>query len=286
VGGETPRTEGETAFESYLRSVGVPFTFEEAVAGTTKRPDYCVVVGGEICRFEVKQFDSQLGDFGGGVFDAYSPLREKFEAARKKFKGLRGTASCTLVLFNNGKPLVFLDPDTVFEAMLGNLGITFPVNTRTGAGDMTRVKHAFLGGGKMLRYAKGGRDPIAAQNTTISAVVAVSASSLHSRRVLLAVAHQERALGRRLPPSEWWAVAEKIEAETVLRVRVYENPYAVRRLSPAFGCGPWDERFGPEGDRLVRIRVGAELAKLEAEEAAAGIQVDPWKESETWPANP
>ena len=37
-------------------------------------------------------------------------LREKIEAARKKFKGLNGTASRPLVLYNNGKPLVFLTP--------------------------------------------------------------------------------------------------------------------------------------------------------------------------------
>lgn len=278
-------TEGELAFETYLSSLGLMFAFEEPVPGTTKRPDYRVDLDGQPSRFEVKQFDPQLEDFheGAGTFDPYPPLRAKIQAARQKFHGLKGTASCSLVLYNNGKPLIFLDPMHVYGAMLGNVGITFPLNTKTGVGDMSRMRNAFLGGGKMLRYAKGGKEPVAPQNTTISAIVAVSTLDVGYRRFAIAVAQRERQLGRDLSLEERLAMIEESNetetglGEAALRVRVYDNPYAVTPLNLAFGRGPWDERFGPNAGHLDRVFVGVDLAELEEQEVATGIKVNTWR---------
>ncbi len=280
------RAAGEQVFENYLALLGIKdFGFEEEVEGTTRRPDYRINIEGEPARFDVKQFDPQPEDLpnGFGCYSPYPPLREKINAARLKFKGLKGTASCSLVLYNNGKPLVMLSPLPVYGAMLGDVGLTFPIDTRTGIGDAARMKQAFLGGGKMIRYAKGGKEPIAPQNTTISAIVALGVVRVGQCRFDVAVSTRRRALGRDLSQEEWWSMLDEWNAATpglgeyALRARIYENPFAVKPLSRTFGRGPWDVRFGPEGDSLVRLYVGPELARLEDDEKAAGIQVNPWK---------
>jgi hypothetical protein len=65
--------------------------------------------------------------------------------------------------------------------------------------------------------------------------------------------------------------------ESSIRVRVYDNPYAAKQLTQAFGVGPWDDRFGPEAGHLKRMFIGPELTELEEEETEAGITVQPWK---------
>lgn len=117
------KTEGEQAFEAYLASVGLAFGFEEKVPGTTKRPDYRVDLEGEPAYFEVKQSDPQPSDshLGCGFFDPYRPVREKINAARKQLQGPKG-ASCSLVLYNNHTPLIFLDPPTVYGPCSGTRG--------------------------------------------------------------------------------------------------------------------------------------------------------------------
>lgn len=280
-------TEGELAFEVYLESVGLPFAFEEPVPGTAKRPDYRLTLDERASRFEVKQFDPRPEDFrsGAGMINPYPPLREKIESARKKFKGLKGMASCSLVLYNNGRPFIFLDPTHVYGAMLGDVGFTFPFDPKTGHGDVSQLEHAFLGGGKMHRYEKGTINPIASQNTTISAIVVVCGLDIGYRRMAIAIALRERELGRdlsfdeRVAMMEDWSRREPGLQEGTIRVRVYENPYAEVPLSPSFAMGAWDERFGakPSGTNLTRLRVGSALEALEAEQTVAGIKVDPWE---------
>lgn len=122
----------------------------------------------------------------------------------------------------------------------------------------------FLGGGKMIRYRKG--EPLGPQNTTISAIVAVGALPLGSRRFQVA-----RRL-RQLSDDETSTMLQ----DRVLRVRVYENPNAAKPLSHIFGRGSWDERFGTQDDYLRRLYVGPDLLSLEQDETAVGIHVDPW----------
>jgi hypothetical protein len=287
VGDEAaPRTGGERFFEEYLGSVGITnFAFEEDVKGTRKKPDYRITLDGEINRFDVKQFDPTPEDLPVtfGCFGPYPLLREKIEAARRKFKGLKGSAPCSLVLFNNGRPLVFLSPQPVYEAMFGDVGWTIPFDTSTGAGDDTRMKREFLGHGKMFRYSKDGKQRVAAQNTTISAIVVVSEWNVGERRLAVALARRRLDLGRELSGDERFAVLDDWGArdpgirEVAIRVRIYENPLAIRPLSPSFGRGPWDQRFGRYDDSIVRLFVGPELAKLEADQEVVGIDVDPWK---------
>ena len=142
----TNKTISEQLFEAYLNASGLPdFRFETPQDGTSKRPDYSLNAVNTEILFELRQFDQTAADFNfvGGAYDPYRPVREKIEAARKKFKDLERFCCC-LVLFNNDRPLVDLGWQFIYGAMLGNLGFSMPVNlcrTRSSrrVADTTRV---------------------------------------------------------------------------------------------------------------------------------------------------
>lgn len=121
------RTVSERLFERYLRDRGQRWTYEKRFAGTLKRPDYTVVIGGQETVFDVKEFEATPDDVltGVGAFDPYEAVRAKIHGVREQFKDLKHLPCC-LVLFNANKPLVDLRPMFVLGAMLGNAGITFP----------------------------------------------------------------------------------------------------------------------------------------------------------------
>lgn len=167
---EAPRTPGELVFEKYLNSQHIPFEFEKDHPGKSKKPDYTIEWEDRPIVFDVKDFDPPDEPLKGfGQFDPYPPIREKIDQGRKKFKEYKEYC-CGLVLFDAGRPLVFLDtPMTILGSMYGDSGFTFPFNTETGVGDASQTKQAFLGRGKMIRpnWTK-------AQNTTLSAIITVS----------------------------------------------------------------------------------------------------------------
>ena len=177
-------TEGDRVFASYLDSQGLPYDFEQPVAGTTKRPDFRIMLNGEPSLFEVKQFDPSPEDVRGGLghFDMYGPLREKINAAGKKFKGLKGTAPCSLVLYNSAKPFVFLGASQLYRAMLGEVRATFPIDPKTGRGDASQLKWEFQQGGKMRWYKKGTNETLRAVNTTISSIIVIDTIDIGQRR--------------------------------------------------------------------------------------------------------
>src|SRR5262249_62152599 len=84
---------------------------------------------------------------------------------------------------------------------------------------------------------------------------------------------RERELGRPLELQEFVEFSESLRLEgldpslSVLRVIVYENPYARVPLRRGIFDGRFDECFGPMGDRIGRVSVGEELRALEAWES-------------------
>lgn len=267
----------EQLFEAYLSGSGLAdFRFEPPQEGTLRRPDYSLKVRDTEILFEIKQFDPTNADFhlGGGYYDPYGVLREKIEAARKKFKDLEKYCCC-LVLYNNNKPLVDLDWQFIYAAMFGNLGIQFPVNTETGAGDMSKTKQVFHGGGKMFRYKNG--DPIAAQNTTISAILVLRQYMVGNKRFEIAIKRKEKELGRKLELPEFMDEIESAKGTGMdfslsqLRVICHENPVARIQLPRELFRGPYDERYGDSEGRIVRLFCGSHIAALEKEAADAGL---------------
>src|SRR5260370_30395828 len=159
-------TIGEETFKRYLVSQSIKdFQFEKLAEGKTRPPDYTITRDREYL-FEVKDFDpTDIGD--GGFYDGYARIRNKIDAARKKFKEYEGWP-CSLVLYNNDAPLVdIVTPEEVLGAMYGDAGVVIPFNTETGesAGE---AQSAFLGRGKMI--SPGWKEPA---NTRISALISL-----------------------------------------------------------------------------------------------------------------
>jgi hypothetical protein len=278
VGKETaPRkTESEVLFEEYLNASGLTmFQFEPEMPGTAKRPDYRLVFDGACCLFEVKEFTATPEDFrrGFGAYDPYHPIREKINAAREKFHGLKDHCCC-LVLYNREKPLIHLDWQFVYGAMLGNLSIRTPFK-QSRAGLVLHEEEAetgfFGGGGKMVRTKD--RQPIEPQNTTISAILVLEQFPVGKRRFDTSVAKTERELGRKLTLEEYLEMVEHSRGTerdislAQLRVVVCQNPYGRKPLSEKLFSGPYDERYGLDkrtGDRITRVFAGEQIVALES----------------------
>ena len=236
---EGRRTPGETIFEDYLARQNLPFEFEKEHPGKSKRPD-TITWDAKTIVFDVKDFDAPPNvRMGAGTFDPYPRIREKIEQGRDKFKSFKEFC-CGLVLFNVGHPEVRLHEEHIMlGSMYGDSGFTFPVNTETGVGDISKMERAFLGRGKMLRPNRN-----APQNTTISAVITLSQIRPHYLS-LLDMVHERR----RTSPAEIFNEAERTipnfdPDRAIPRVIVWHN--AVARIPFPEGpfCGPYDTHFG------------------------------------------
>jgi hypothetical protein len=265
------RTESELLLESILNDRGhTQFEFERAFEGTPRRPDYTLTHDGGLVLFEVKEFEAAPEDFrtGFGSFDPYGPIREKLDAAREKFKGLK-KYPCCVVLYNSQKPLVDLRWEFVYGAMLGNLTFSLPLHMDgTDPTPEMEVTTQFGEKGKMHRERNG--VPFEPQNTTISAVIVVQHLDVGARRFRGYIRELQASRGEAVSLEEHLHLMEA-ESGTPrdvslrhLRVVVHENPYARIPMPRDLFVGPFDERYGPVDRGIGRIFAGVELLKLPA----------------------
>jgi hypothetical protein len=240
-------TIGEALFEEYLISQGyADFVHERQNEGKNKRPDYTVRVDREYL-FEVKDFVQTKPFPPMGSFDDYTPIREKIDAGRKKFKEYKGQPCC-LVLYNVNVPLLELhSPEVMFGAMEGNFGITMLVDVEKGKVDESTIQHAFLDGGKMIRPKTS--EP---QNTTISALITVRHVHIGSMRY-----RKYYMDGTNLPPEqreEYFRREVPFDTEEKhLGVIIWENRFAKVPFPRNIFCGIYDERFIYDGQQIDRI---------------------------------
>ena len=264
------KTAGELVFEEYLESARISFQFEQLFPGSSRPPDYSLEHEGNWLLFDVKDFRGQAKDFratGFSSYDPYAPIRIKIEKGKAKFKNLK-TYPCALVLYNDEKPLVDLRPLFIYGAMLGNVAFSFPVDTTTGTGDLSKETTVFAGGGKMIQYGPRTR-PIGPLNTTISAVIVIGRLMVGQKLCLDWLKEEEEKLGRRMT---WHESVKAIEScagtpkdvtRTELRVIVRENPYARIKWPQSLFRGSWDEHYGMEGDYIRRLYAGADRLEWE-----------------------
>jgi hypothetical protein len=263
------KNKSEMLLEGYLRTCGyTDYDFEPEIQGTSKRPDYRLRwAGGEVL-LEVKEFRAEPADFrtGGGFFDPYTPLREKINAARAKFKGLKQYCCC-LVLYNVDKPLIILDWQHVYGAMLGNVGWSVPINVPgSPAPEDAEISSIFMSGGRMHRERAG--VPFAPQNQTVSAIVVLGRVPAGERLFHAEMRDRELQQGTRFELEEFIQQLE-LARETPrdprrrpLRVVVHDNPYARLLFPPELFRGPWDERYGGLDGRVQQLFQGEEIARL------------------------
>jgi hypothetical protein len=266
--GVPQKNQSEMLLEGYLRSHGyADFDFEPEIPGTTRRPDYRLRWHGGEVLLEVKEFRGTAEDFtsGFGVFDPYPPLREKIDAARDKFSKLKEHCCC-LVLYNVDKPLILLDWQHIYGAMLGNVGWSVPLDLpgRPTAED-TEIRSIFMAGGKMHRERSG--VPVAPQNQTVSGIIVLSRVTVGERLFNAEMrAREERngpvGLEERFRELELASGTPLDFRYRPLRVVVHENPYARIPIPMELFRGPWDERYGARDGRVQQLFLGEEMAKL------------------------
>jgi len=270
------KTTSELRFEEYLKSNGLGyFQFEKEIRGTSRRPDYSLTFMGQEILFEVKEFkstgDEVKNDNKAHTYDPYLHIREKIGAGRKKFKDLESYCCC-LVLWNEEKPLVFLEwPELIYGAMLGDLAIRIPIEP-AGQYLVTGESQAVYSaqGGKMVH--KEGQQ-VVVENRTISAVLVLEDLDVGQRRFGVEVRRAEKE-GKKLSPVEFFEMFERAKGTEKdyglkeLRISVYENPYARKRPPAEMFRGPYDKRYGLADGYVTLLFAGARILDLERLEAS------------------
>ena len=222
----------ESLFETYLLSQGLKiFEYEKVWNHIPTHPDYTVHRDSEPYLFEVKQFKNQT--FPNGcppVFtpDRYRRIRENINQAQSQLKYFRDRV-CAVVLYTLDPFIRLNEPSVILGAMYGDLGFTTLYDKTTGRAVPYSTKRAFLRNGKMFRIESG--QP---QNQTISALVT------------LRLVGETKAVG----------------------VIVWENYYARNPFPRDMFCGPYDQRWGKDGDSMTRIFVGERLLDYEKQQAS------------------
>jgi len=267
----SPRNASELLFEEYLTEHDYnDWSHEPAIEGKIKNPDYLLNHAGDSHIFEAKEFDGPILPPGfAGAYNPYRPIRAKINQAARQFKEYK-VFSCSLVLANPKSAFVRLDdPLLIFGAMLGNLGFQIPVGFLSGEDQPSEngfpeepIEQVFRAGGKMINYQRE-----AAQNTTISSIIVICTYPLRQRRMQMALDNSERESGKPIPDEDAWTAttetAPVTNADRVVRAIVHENPYARIPLSRDLFVGPFDERWGAEGEFIKRLYVGAEASRFE-----------------------
>ncbi|HYI10939.1 MAG TPA: hypothetical protein VEK57_17920 [Thermoanaerobaculia bacterium] len=262
-------TRGETVFAEYLAASGIPFDFERAQTGRSKRPDFAINWNGVDCFFDVKDREkSDLveddplappGDdemlFGGAIDPPYRWIREQIEQGRRKFREFKGSP-CAIVMFPaDGWDHDLREPDFALGAMYGDYGIVIRRDPTTGRFDGDDAESHFLDKGKMIRPRW--RTP---QNTTVSALLTL-------RSVNIGQARLRRYIDQHYPDLDFWwdpTIQSKVDfniSERHTGVIVWENAFAATPLPADIFRGPYDERWGREGNRIRRVHLGAGVAE-------------------------
>ena len=183
-----------------------------------------------------------------------------------------------MVVCHHGPQLIMLSDWVVYGGMLGDLGWSFPIATRSDV-RLPPGRQVFSGGGVMIHRPQRGKPVV--RNTTISSIGVLKAIDLRDRRVRLEIRKREREAAHPWTTEERWdTVSTLYEAagppDVRLRLVVYDNPVGAIWPPPVLPNGPLDERYGFDGSSLRRTFIGSQLAEFEEAELALGItQEDP-----------
>lgn len=243
------KTLSESLFEEYLSSNGYrDWSYEPQIGEQSKHPDYLLRQAGVESLFEVKELRQKSPPPDGFVnVDPYRSIRKKIHEARIKFQRLKDYC-CSLVVCNIDDWETALDPEVVFGAMLGDLGLSMDFDPSAGRLVPGTERNTFLNGGKMIRQKTG--EP---QNTTISAIVVLERyripDSEFDNAVRQEIARREESTQQSLSADERAKVrfemysSHTLKTREVPRVRVVENPVARIPFPEELFRGELDEHW-------------------------------------------
>jgi len=256
-----PKTESERLFHDYLRSRGLRnFEYEPRLSESQKPPDFCLHFGGDRILFEVKELDSpHQKPFW---FDPHAPIKAKIQEAWTQLRDFPNDCCC-IVLYDLGRQAPVLQKDFIYGAMLGKLTSVTPFDPKRGA--LTEESYTiFSEAGGEMRWESG-----KPHKTNVSAIVVLEQLKVGQIRFRATYTSPEGKLSRVERALKMWEAETRARGTkrdsslAELRVVVYENPYASKRLPRGVFCGPYDQRYGPWRGRIRRTFAGRELRKLE-----------------------
>jgi hypothetical protein len=244
--------QSDALLQEYLRSHGLTdVEVDPIIENSSSRPNYRLRADGFEVLFDVEELtkpaDSRIR---GGADNPYGPIREKINAARRKFKDMEEHCCC-LVLENHERLRIGLNWQIIMGAMLSDLGLPSPVGQRQG----DALKHS----------------AVSPENAIISAIIVVERYLIGQKRFRLFVYDKEQELKRELGVEEYLRAIEQsagTERDLSLsrvRVRVHENPHARVPLERRLFQGPFDERYSAnEGPQDIgQIYVGSGVLDFE-----------------------
>ncbi|HEV2800976.1 MAG TPA: hypothetical protein VGW12_10790 [Pyrinomonadaceae bacterium] len=261
------KNASELLFEDYLNSQGLNnYDYEPKIEGKGTRVDYRLWLEDSSLLFEVKEFQQPAAKKGmpSGFHNPYKPVHNKIEAALRNLGPYQGYC-CSIVLYNGEVPSVDLTKEFLLGGMLGPVSLLIPFDENGRIND--REELTFSEGGYMIDHVEG--NP---RNTHISAMMVLDDFPIGSYNFDIQYQRRAKELGRRLTRKELFMFIEEQRAkgldygETTLRVLICENPYADIQLPRQIFTGPFDERYGPEGDHILRVFAGEAIKGLEAKE--------------------
>jgi hypothetical protein len=263
----TPKkTHAEILFENYLSQHGMKWEYE-ALSGRTK-PDYAIPCASGKCVIEVKQIQNPNPPPAGG----YNPgrfVRAKIQRARKQLREYKDHP-CSLAIYSDS---IFAShsPSTVLSAAFG------PGFQHAGR-DYSRIDPS----PSFYRFFKRSELPperhflanallSPTANTTFSALIALihyQLSELHLEVWRRLYAMQEA--GQMVNPQDQFrllnelgpALNEKRRFEGTVRVIVIENRYGRIPFPQELFRGPFDQRWGWQGDLCGPVWLGSTLDDL------------------------
>ncbi|MGH9699665.1 MAG: hypothetical protein ACRD5R_03095 [Candidatus Acidiferrales bacterium] len=249
------RTEGELRFEAYLKAMGYPFEFEKEYPGKTKKPDYSVTLCSAAYLFEVKDADPDVMRPGFFQLDPLPEIIERIKAGQKKFKEFKEFPCCVVMQNNGNISMMVEEPTAVLGAMYGRIGFRIPLYV--GDGPPTEpappLRQEFTQGAWFQPD----------RNTRISALITLRKIAVGTRRL------------RRIQqdnPSMTFDDAHNLAGERFgadyfeelqQGVIVWENVYAKTPLPRDIFNGPYDERYGLDGDDMTRVFCGSAFEEFD-----------------------
>lgn len=231
----------EEHFETYLDSHSHTYRYE--LPAGAANPDYWVDhdTGPVVC--EVRHVTASIGETIGNEFgsiDPYKPLAKAVKRKSRQGRALDGVHPYVVVLW---APDWDVGDLAVAGALFGRVGISFPVDTTTGTGDLGKASNRF------------GRDATLHPGTRshISAVALLHRFNPTLRDAEDEISARLDVLGRDsietgLPVI--WDVFERRQNEGLFdpdarqpRLTVMHNPDATLPLPPDVLRGPYDEHW-------------------------------------------
>lgn len=250
--GRVPETNSEKLFDAYLESHGYHgWLFEPNIDARAKHPDVLLPYDDRWFAFEVKERHRRASEPGFQWIDPMKGIREEIAGARRKFEEFKDFP-CSLVVHNAEDIDTLLEPMWVFGAMLGDPGLSLPMDVANGSLLAQGARNVFSPQrGKMVRSKTG--QP---QNTTINAIIILEEcvpDRQFGRARDEAIATAQLSSARELSEVDRCTIAARLYMEpprqkrSIVRVRVCENPQARIPLPHSMFRGAYDERW-----RLVR----------------------------------